>query len=429
MANHSETQNPLLSTDDEKTNPGLTPTHVEKEEPTLNNIPIPPHSQAPQSTPSIHLTNQKHSSDLRSHSQTPPLSRKIKMPEMDILDSFMGDPSVTEIMVNELKNIVVEKDGKLQLTPFRFEDIEDLNRITRNISDFSGKILTPDQPYLDLMLPDGSRVNVIAPPLTLNGPYITIRKFPLMQLSIHDLIKNEALDQRMAYFLNACVLSRLNIIVCGGTGSGKTTLLNCLVSLIPKSERIIVIEDTAELAIHHVNSVRLQTKPATPTSCAIQARDLVANALRMRPDRIIVGECRKGEAFDMLQTMNTGHAGSMTSLHANSARDALARLESLCMLAGAEIPLTVIRKQITSAVDLVVHIKRYRDGKRRITQIAEVTGMESDTITLQDLFIFEHESPNTDKNKSHRFLGTGFVHTFLDKMKEEGIELPKNYFN
>jgi pilus assembly protein CpaF len=351
-----------------------------------------------------------------------------KMPEMGPLDALMKDPSITEIMVNDLRNVMIEKEGKLSFSGFSYQSIDELNRLTRNILDITGRILSPDQPYVDVMLPDGSRVNIVAPPLTLVGPCITIRKFPLRRLNINDLIASEMLDQRIAYFLNVCVVGKLNILISGGTGGGKTTVLNVLASFIPKKDRIITIEDTPELVIQHSNSVRLQTKPQTPTSGAVTARDLVSNSLRMRPDRIIVGECRRSEAFDMLQAMNTGHSGSMTTLHANSTRDALARLETLCMLAGTDLPIAAIRKQITSALDLIVQIKRFRDGKRRIVEIAEVTGMEGETILLQDIFSFESNLDSTGHIERGRFKVTGLVPTFLDRLRELGIEFPRNYF-
>lgn len=356
---------------------------------------------------------------------SPPTPPVVKMPDLGLINPFMKDPLVTEIMVNDMRSVLIEKEGKLQSTQVVYKGIDELNRLTRSILDITGRILSPDQPYVDVMLPDGSRVNIVGPPLTIYGPCITIRKFPSRRMNLNDLIKGEQLDQRMGYFLNACILSRLNILISGGTGSGKTTLLSALASLIPKQERIITIEDTPELFIESFNSVRLQTKLQTPTSNAITARDLVANSLRMRPDRIIVGECRRSEAFDMLQAMNTGHLGSMTTLHANSPRDALFRLETLCMMAGADIPLNAIRKQTVSALDLIIQVKRFRDGKRRVTAITEVTGMEGEIITLQDLFLFESDLDGTD---SGTFKSTGFVPSFIPRFRESGIELPKSYF-
>lgn len=341
----------------------------------------------------------------------------VKMPEMGILNDVMKDPTVSEIMINDVRNIILEKEGKLIISGLNYATIDDLNRITRNILDITGRVLSPDQPYIDTSLPDGSRVNIVGPPLTTHGPCITIRRFPTRRLTTKDMIFSESMDQKIAYFLSICVIARLNILVSGGTGSGKTTLLNVLTAYIPKNERIITIEDTPELVIQHVNSVRLQTKASSPTLPAITIRDLVANALRMRPDRIIIGEVRKGEAFDMLLAMNTGHSGSMTTVHANSPRDALMRIETLCMLAGVDIPIMAIRKQMASALDLIVQIKRFKNGKRRVIAISEVTGMEGETITIQDIFHFDGE-----------FATTGFVPSFVERLRGEGFELPPHLF-
>ncbi|OFZ84209.1 MAG: hypothetical protein A3K03_07160 [Bdellovibrionales bacterium RIFOXYD1_FULL_44_7] len=353
----------------------------------------------------------------------------LRMPEMGALDTFIKDPSVSEIMVNDVRNVMIERNGKLMFSGFCYQAVDEVNRLVRNILDVTGRILSPDQPYVDVMLPDGSRVNIVGPPLTVGGPCITIRKFPAKSFTINDLIATEMLDKKMASFLHACVVGRMNILVSGGTGSGKTTLLNVLTSFIPKGERLVTIEDTPELAISHYNSVRMQTKAQTPISPAVTARDLVANSLRMRPDRIVVGECRRSEAMDMLQAMNTGHEGSMTTLHANSPRDALARLETLCLMSGVELPLLAVRKQITSAIDLIVQVKRFRSGKRRIVAMVEVTGLEIETYTLQDLFTFEISQQHGDKQDHGSFKCTGFVPTFLDRMKEQGVEIPRNFFS
>ncbi len=357
-----------------------------------------------------------------------PVKLPIRMPEMGPLDIYMKDPAVTEIMINDLRNVILEKNGRLITSEFSYSAIDELNRLTRNILDITGRILSPDSPYVDVMLPDGSRINIVGPPLTISGPCITIRKSPSKRYSIQDLMNAETLDQRIAYFLNVCVVARLNLLICGGTGSGKTTVLNALAALIPQDERIITIEDTPELVISHPNSVSLQTKPQTPASNPVTTRELIANSLRMRPDRIIVGECRRSEAFDMLQAMNTGHSGSMTTLHANSPRDGLSRVETLSMLAGVDLPLIAIRKQMTSALDLIIQIKRFRNGKRRITQISEVTGIEGDTITLQDIFVFELNSSSPEQQTAGVFKATGFVPTFMDRLKEQGIKFPPHYF-
>ncbi len=345
------------------------------------------------------------------------------------LEALMKDPAITEIMINDVRNVMVERDGKISISGFTYSSTKDLNDLVRKLLQTNGKALSPDSPYVDIALPDGSRVNIVGPPLTTGGPCLTIRKFPARRLSIEDLINNNSLDRRVAVFLNACVAGRMNILISGGTGSGKSTLLNALTAFIPKSERIITIEDIPELCLSHANSVRLQTKPQSPGSPPITARDLVANALRMRPDRIIVGECRRGEAFDMLQAMNTGHAGSMTTIHANSPRDALSRLETLCMLSDVELPLIAVRKQIANALDLVVQVKRFRTGNRHVVAIAEVTGIESDTLTLQDVFKYElaTKASNSDAERG-TFRCTGLVPTFIDRLKDHGVELPQNFF-
>jgi pilus assembly protein CpaF len=352
----------------------------------------------------------------------------VRMPDLGALSSLMKDPTITEIMVNDVRNVMVEKEGKTMFSGLTFKSVDDLNRLTKTILDATGRQLDADRPYVDATLPDGSRVNVISPPLTQNGPCITIRKFPTQRFTIEDLVKLEMMDLKIAQFLKACVIGKMNILICGGTGGGKTTLLNALGQLVPKAERIITIEDTLELSVQHANSVRLLSRQAGPGETAITSRELVANALRMRPDRIFIGECRRGEAFDMLQAMNTGHGGSMTTIHANSPRDGLFRLETLCLMAGVELPLVAIRKQINSALDLVVQIKRFRSGKRRVTQISEVTGIESDTITLQDIFLYETDPKNIAKTDTGRFRCTGLVPTFLDRLVDEGVELPKTFF-
>ncbi len=343
------------------------------------------------------------------------------MPSFGIIDPLMKDPAITEIMINDVRNIYIEKEGKLSFSGLTYSSRESLDAVVQQLIELAGKVLTPDTTYLDAMLPDGSRLNVVLPPLALYGPSVTIRKFPSRRISANDLVAQQSMDQRMAYFLNLCVLARLNILICGGTGSGKSTLLNALVSFVPKSERVVLIEDTPELSLSNPNSVRLQTIPQTPTSLPVTVRDLVINALRMRPDRIIVGECRKQEALDILQAMNTGHSGSMTTIHSNSPRDGLVRLETLCMLAGSDLPLIAIRKQMASALDLIVQTKRFRNGKRRITGIVEVTGCEGDVITLQDIFTFDTEK--------EAFKATGLVPTFIDEIKELGFDLPPRLFS
>jgi pilus assembly protein CpaF len=343
------------------------------------------------------------------------------LPYLGLIDPLMRDSGITEIMINDVRNICIEKEGRLGFSGLTYSSQEDLYNAVRLLTELAGKDLQPEAPYLDAMLPDGSRLNIISNPLTLNGPCITIRKFPSQRLSAAELVSQQSMDQRIAYFLNVCTVARFNILICGGTGSGKSTLLNALSTFIPKSERIILIEDTPELSLNHPNSVRLQTLPKTRTSSAVSVRDLVVNALRMRPDRILVGECRGQEAFDILQAMNTGHSGSMTTIHANSPRDGLTRIETLCMLANLELPLTAVRKQIANAIDLVIQTKRFKNGKRRVTSVSEVTGCEGDVITLQDLFIFDAETES--------FKPTGLVPSLIDDIKELGLELPAKLFS
>jgi pilus assembly protein CpaF len=363
-------------------------------------------------------------------SAAPPAGPLRRMPELGALEPLMKDPTITEILVNDVRNVMIERDGKMSFSGMAIGSIDDLNRLARNILDVTGRILSPDQPYVDLMLPDGSRVNIVGPPLTLNGPCFTLRKAPSRRLAMDDLVGFDMLSKKMATFLQACVVGKLNILVSGGTDTGKTTLLNTLAAFVPKGERIVVIEDTPEILLDHANSVKLQTKPQMPASPPIGARELVANAMRMRPDRVIVGECRRGEAFDMLQAMNTGHSGSMTSLHANDPRDALTRLETLCMLAGSDLPLQAIRRQIHSAIDLVVQVKRFRNGKRRVTALSEVTGMEGEVITMQEIFRFELPSKvlNPAVEVQGTYKATGFVPTFIDRLNEQGVDIPGGFF-
>jgi pilus assembly protein CpaF len=346
----------------------------------------------------------------------------IKMPDLGIVSALMADPEITDIMINDTRNIMVERAGKMLTATQSLGTLDELTRVTRNLLDSVGKAVTPEHPFVDTMLPDGSRAHVISSPLTQVGPCITIRKFPVRRFSLDDLTQTGMLDKRMDYLLRAAVLGKLNVLISGGTGSGKTTLLNALIGLIPKVERLVTIEDTPELAVQQPNSVRLQTKLVTGTAPAVTPRDLVANALRMRPDRLIIGECRREEAFDILQAMNTGHEGSMTTLHANSPRDATSRFETLCMLAHVQIPFQAMRRQIASAIDLIVQVKRFRDGHRRIVSITEVTGIEGgETITQQDIFAFDHDT--------QAFKSCGMVPKFLDRLSDHGIEIPHDFFS
>ncbi len=308
------------------------------------------------------------------------------------LEKLLSDQEITEIMVNGPHQIFVEKNGKLRKSEVQFLDDLQLRTAIERILAPIGRRLDESQPYVDGRLLDGSRVNAVIPPISLNGPTLTIRKFSKNKLAVQDLIRFGSLTQDAAQFLGACVKARKNIVVSGGTGSGKTTLLNILSNFIPADERIVTIEDSAELQLGQEHVVRLESRPANLEGTGrITIRDLVINALRMRPDRIVVGECRGGEALDMLQAMNTGHDGSMTTAHANTSRDALARLETMCLFAGVELPLKAIREQISRAVDLIVQQSRLPNGKRTITQISEVQGMEGDVIVLQDIFVYDKE--------------------------------------
>jgi pilus assembly protein CpaF len=347
------------------------------------------------------------------------ITKGIPLPDLGLLNPLIQDPDVTEIMINDLRNIAIEKRGQIIVTPVRFKSIDELNRIVRILLDPTGKQITPDNPLAMTTLPDGSRVHIAAPPVTEYGPCITIRRFP-KRYSVENFIQNETMDQRMAYFLNACIVGKQNILISGGTGTGKTTLLNGLISLIPPHERVITIEDTAEIPLILPNQVKMMTKPRSLGGEAINARDLVANALRMRPDRIIIGECRGPEAMDMIQAMNTGHQGSMTTIHANTPRDALFRLETLMMTSGIDLPLSAIRRQIASAIQMIVQIRRFRSGNRKVVSIQEVTGVEQENLLLQEVFSFETTNPNdlqTDQG-SFRFNVSAKV---IENLRMQGI--------
>lgn len=345
------------------------------------------------------------------------------------IEPFLKDTSVTEIMVNGPEAIFIERSGHLIKTDTRFRNTEHLMHIIDRIVSAVGRRVDESSPLVDARLLDGSRVNVIIPPLSLIGPCLTIRKFSRDVLTVEKMMDFGSLDHKMAEFLEACVKGRLNIVVSGGTGSGKTTLLNVLSSYIPESERIVTLEDSAELQLHQDNLVTLETRPANiEGEGEINMRDLVRNALRMRPDRIIVGEVRTGEALDMLQAMNTGHDGSMTTAHANSTRDLLSRLETMVLMSGMELPLRAIRSQIASAVDIIVQIARMRDGSRKIVNISEVTGMEGDIITMQDLFRFEQTGIDSDGRMIGQFISTGLRPKCSEKLQLNGIMLPMELF-
>ena len=345
------------------------------------------------------------------------------------IEPLLKDPSVTEVMVNGPDSIYIERKGRLQKTDVRFRNTEHLMHIIDRIVTAVGRRVDESSPMVDARLADGSRVNVIIPPLSLTGPCVTIRKFSKDVLTVDKMIEFGSFDQRMAEFLEDCVKGRLNIVVSGGTGSGKTTLLNVLSSYVPASERIVTLEDSAELQLKQDHVVTLETRPPNiEGEGEVTMRDLVRNALRMRPDRIIVGECRTGEALDMLQAMNTGHDGSMTTAHANSARDALSRLEKMVLMSGMELPLRAIRSQIASAVDIIVQIARLRDGSRKIINIAEVTGMEGDIITMQDLFYFENHGVDQDGRITGAFLTSGLRPLCTEKLAMNGVTLPPDLF-
>ncbi|MEW6771810.1 MAG: CpaF family protein [Bacillota bacterium] len=342
---------------------------------------------------------------------------------------FLEDPEVTEVMVNGPRQVYVERHGKLELTEVTFRDNEHVMHVIEKIVAPLGRRIDESMPMVDARLPDGSRVNAIIPPLALNGPTITVRKFFRDPLTIDDLIRFGSLTPEIAEFLKACVRARLNIVVSGGTGSGKTTLLNILSSFIPSDERIITIEDAAELQLRQEHVVRLESRPPNiEGKGAITIRDLVRNALRMRPDRIVVGEVRGGEALDMLQAMNTGHDGSLTTGHANSPRDMLSRLETMVLMAGMELPVKAIREQIASAMDLIVHTGRFKDGSRKVTHITEVQGMEGEVIVLQDLFLFQQTGVDESGKVLGRFISTGIRPKFTERLEAAGIKLDPRLF-
>jgi pilus assembly protein CpaF len=343
-----------------------------------------------------------------------------KMPDLGILNGALSDPDITEIMVNDIRNIAIEKRGQIIVTPIRFKTLEELNRVVQTLVAPSGKEISYQHPLCVTSLPDGSRVHIAAPPITDYGPCITIRRFP-KRYTVSNLLQIQTLDTRMAHFLNACVLGKQNILISGGTGTGKTTVLNALLTLVPHHERVITIEDTAEIPYLLPNQVRMMTMTKAIGGESITARELLANALRMRPDRIIVGECRGPEALDMIQAMNTGHRGSMTTIHANSPRDALFRLETLMMSSGLEIPLPAIRRQITSAIQLIVQIRRFRTGSRKIVSIQEVTGTEQDTILLQEVFSFESKDAGDSQSDRGSFQ-FNVSSTVIEDLKSQGIK-------
>ena len=344
------------------------------------------------------------------------------------IEPLLKDNTVTEIMVNGPKQVWVERNGKLEKTAIEFDDDDHVMRIIDRIVSPLGRRIDESSPMVDARLPDGSRINAVIPPISLVGPCLTIRKFSRDPLTVDDLIRFGTMTPEIAQFLKACVNARLNIVVSGGTGSGKTTLLNVLSSFIPSDERIVTIENAAELQLRQEHVVTLESRPPNIEGKGeVTIRDLVINALRMRPDRIVVGECRGGEALDMLQAMNTGHDGSMTTVHSNSPRDTLHRLETMVLMAGMDLPVRAIREQIASALDLIIHMARLKDGSRKIVAITEVQGMEGDVIVLQDIFVFEQTGFENGKVLG-RIRPTGVRPKFVEKFEVANIYLPPQIF-
>src|SRR5438067_485520 len=345
------------------------------------------------------------------------------------LEKLLADDSVTEIMVNGPHEIWIERQGRLYETQVQFNDESHLRRIVNKMVAQVGRRIDEGSPMVDARLPDGSRVNAIIPPLSLSGPLVTIRKFGKKRLTLEDLIKIGTLSQETVEFLQRCIRAELNMLISGGTGSGKTTLLNALSAAIPDTERIVTIEDAAELSLNQRHVLRLESRPKDLAGeNEVPIRMLVRNALRMRPDRIIVGEVRGAEALDMLQAMNTGHDGSLSTIHANTARDALARVETMVLMAGYDLPVRAIREQVSSALECIVHLERLEDGSRRVTSVTEVQGMESDVITLQELFKFQIDEVTRDGAIVGGLRPTGLRPTFLQKFEKRGIALPLGLF-
>jgi pilus assembly protein CpaF len=344
------------------------------------------------------------------------------------LQPLLEDDTITEVMVNGAKNIYIERKGKLHRVPVTFENNDHVLRIIDRIVAPLGRRIDESSPYVDARLQDGSRVNAVIPPISLVGPVLTIRKFSKNPITVEQLVQFGSISMEALQFLKACVEARLNIIISGGTGSGKTTLLNVMSGFIPDDERIITIENAAELQLRQEHVVTLESRPPNIEGRGeITIRDLVINSLRMRPERIIVGECRGGETLDMLQAMNTGHDGSMTTAHANSPRDTLARIETMCLMAGMELPVRAIREQVASAIDVIVQQERMRDGTRKVVTVAEVSGMEGDVITMTDIFSFEQTGVESGKIIG-RLRPTGLRPKFMDKIEAAGINLPPSIF-
>ncbi len=389
--------------------------------------------------PSIRFQIERKLQELIGQESTPLSAEDKREIVGDVLDNMLGygpitpllaDPSVTEVMVNNADRVYIERGGKILQTDKRFIDEQHLVRTIDRIVSQVGRRIDESSPMVDARLPDGSRVNAVIHPLAINGPMLTIRKFAHDPFTVDDLIGFGTLDPKVASFLDTCVRGRLNVVISGGTGSGKTTLLNVMSSFIPADERIVTIEDAAELQLRQEHVLRLESRPPNIEGKGqVTIRDLVRNSLRMRPDRIVVGEVRGGEALDMLQAMNTGHDGSLTTIHANSPRDALARIETMVLMSGLDLPVRATREQIASALNLLVHLARLRDGTRRVVQVCELQGMEGDTVVLQDLFYFDYSMGIDD---SGRFRGhikaTGLRPKFSRHLEDLGLPMPAEMF-
>ena len=345
------------------------------------------------------------------------------------LEPLLADPTISDILVNRHNTIYVERRGKIEATNVTFKDDEHLMRVIERIVSSVGRRIDESSPMVDARLQDGSRVNAIIPPLSIDGPVLSIRRFGAEPLRMTALIENQALTKDIADMLQMCVNARLNCLISGGTGAGKTTLLNALSAFIPEDERIVTIEDSAELQLQQPHTVRLETRPPNIEGRGeVTQRDLVKNALRMRPDRIVIGEVRGGEAIDMLQAMNTGHDGSLTTIHANTPRDALARLETMIQMTGMRLSDRAMRQQVASAINLVVQVARLSDGSRRLTSISEITGMEGETITMQEIFMYERTGVDKEGKVIGRFKPTGIRPRFAERLKACGMQLPRVFF-
>jgi len=346
------------------------------------------------------------------------------------LEPLLSEPTISDILVNNYRSVYVERFGKLELTPVRFKDNDHLMKIIDRIVSKIGRRIDESSPMVDARLADGSRVNAIIPPLAIDGASISIRRFSEDKLKLSDLVEKNALTEQMAIFLESVAKAKQNVLISGGTGSGKTTMLNAMSNFIPADERIVTIEDSAELQLQLPHVVRLETRPANIEGKGeVSLRDLVKNSLRMRPDRVVIGEVRGGEAFDMLQAMNTGHDGSLTTVHANKPRDSLARVENMVSMAGFELPMTAVRKQIASAINIIVQLNRLEDGSRRVMSIQEVSGMEGDIITLSEIFKFDRTGVDENGVVQGRYMATGIIPDCLSKLQSMGCNIDRTIFS